>query len=233
MTYDSSYEQKIMLWASQIMATLALIFVLWAFFVDHFKVITVTGEETTQEERAPIILKGLAEYYAVSSEGIKSITCAVDKLHYEPNLGNTAIPYEPIIACDLQQFMALHQQLDSKAKQVPQSRTVKNPEFDLLMLLTLFASLISIAIAAFLGMERNKSIKALDSSISSSDPASYMIIGLILLLLILTSAISATDSGSYFVMVITIFTISAQIIFHAMLPPLTEQKTSAFAVAGT
>lgn len=92
---DTSYEQKIMLWGSQMLAILSFVLLALSLTVSHFKSITVTGNDTTYAERAPIVLDKTARYYSVPSEGISAISCAVGKLHYKPSVSHGAIPYEP------------------------------------------------------------------------------------------------------------------------------------------
>ena len=52
MTVNTSYEQKIMLWGSQLLAALAFVLLALSLSVDHFKTIQVTGAQTTHAERS-------------------------------------------------------------------------------------------------------------------------------------------------------------------------------------
>jgi hypothetical protein len=217
---DTSYEQKIMLWGSQMLAILSFVLLAFALSVDHFKTITVTGNETTPEERAPTIINGLAQYYSVPSAGIRGISCAAEKLHYKPINGNSDIPYSPQIPCDYQSFMALQSKLENEAKQVPQPRTLNNPSFNFFVFAALFFSLASIAIASALGLERNKIIKSLKLDIDLSDPASYILQGLVISLALLSTLRSTNEATSSILIVLTMITILGQMLFHAMLPVL-------------
>lgn len=217
---DTSYEQKIMLWGSQILAILSFVLLAFALSVDHFKTITVTGNETTPEERAPIILNGVAQYYSVPSAGIRSLSCNADKLHYKPTNSNTDIPFSPQIACDYQSFITLQNKLDNLAKQTPQPRTINNPSFSFFVSAAFLFAFMSIAVASALAIERNKAIKALKLDVDLSDPANYLLLGMVILIASLLMLRNTDDVGYDITIVLTMITLFGQILFHAMLPVL-------------
>lgn len=215
-----------MLWGSQLLAALAFILLALSLSVDHFKTIQVTGAQTTQAERSPIIIKGLAEHYSVPHDGISRISCVVGKIHYQPKNGHADIPFTPEVSCDRNAFTALQQQLDKTAQQHPQTRVISNPDFNFLIMAALIVALISIGIAAALGLERNKTLQSLNMNHELSDPAHYLLYGLVICLSLLSVLRTDDHVSAGMLIVLTMIALFAQLLFHAMLPNFGNQVNS-------
>ncbi|OZB86855.1 MAG: hypothetical protein B7Z48_02945 [Thiotrichales bacterium 12-47-6] len=207
---DTSYEQKIMFWGSQLLAALGFVLLALSLSVDHFKTIQVTGAQTTQAERSPIIIQGLAEHYSLPYDGISRLSCVVGKIHYQPKNGHADIPFTPEVSCDYNAFTALQQQLDKTAQQHPQTRIISNPD-------------ISIGIAAALGLERNKVIQSLNLDHELSDPAYYLLYGLLICLSLLSVLRTDDHVSAGILIVLTMIALFGQLLFHAILPNFGNQ----------
>jgi uncharacterized membrane protein len=226
MTVNTSYEQKIMLWGSQLLAALAFVLLALSLSVDHFKTIQVTGAQTTQAERSLIVIKELAEHYSIPHDGISHLSCVVGKVHYQSINGHSDIPYTPEVSCDHKAFTALQQELDKKAQQHPQTRVISNPDFNFLIMAALIVALISIGIAAALGLERNKVIQSLNLDNELSDPAYYLLYGLVICLSLLSVLRTDDHVSAGILIVLTVIALFGQLLFHAMLPNFGNQVKS-------
>lgn len=220
---DTSYEQKIMFWGSQLLAALGFVLLALSLSVDHFKTIQVTGAQTTQAERSPIIIQELAEHYSLPYDGISRLSCVVGKIHYQPKNGHADIPFTPEVSCDYNAFTALQQQLDKTAQQHPQTRIISNPDFNFLIMAALMIALISIGIAAALGLERNKVIQSLNLDHELSDPAYYLLYGLLICLSLLSVLRTDDHVSAGILIVLTMIALFGQLLFHAILPNFGNQ----------
>ena len=215
-----------MLWGSQLLAALAFVLLAFSLSVDHVKSIQVTSAQTTHTENSPIIIQGLAEHYSLPYDGISRLSCVVGKVHYQPQYGQAVIPYMPEVNCDQKTFAALQQQLEKTAQQHPQIRVISNPDFNFLVIAALIVALISIGIAAALGLERNKTIQSLNLDHELSDPAYYLLYGALISLSLLSALRSDDHVSAGILIVLTMIALFGQLVFHAILPNFGNQVNS-------
>ena len=208
------------------MAALAFVLLALSLSVDHVKSIQVTGTQTTHTEHSPIIIKGLAEHYSLPYDGISRLSCVVGKVHYQPQNGQAIIPYTPEVNCDQKTFDVLQQQLEKTAQQHPQTKVISNPDFNFLIMAALTVALISIGIAAALGLERNKVIESLNLDHELSDPAYYSLYALVTCLSLLSVLRTDDHISAGMLIVLTMIALFGQLVFHAILPNFGNQVNS-------